>query len=94
MRFFSLLDFQLAVFVYFSGLISVILVYIAWGGYPRRRHGLTAKELSELEGHEVQGGHRTEDNPIAPFLIFVYSAVIIWSISYAIFVGSFDRALW
>ncbi len=87
MRFFSLLDFQYTVLAYFFGFVSSILVYLAWGSYPARRHAVSSEDLKKLEGHEIAGGHKTEDNPVAPFLVFIYAAVIIWAIAYVIVIG-------
>jgi Trk-type K+ transport system membrane component len=70
----------------FLGAISLIMVYIAWASYPRRRVARTEQELEEERGHERHTGHDPEINPIAPFLIYTYFLIAAWSISYLIYV--------
>ncbi len=84
MRFFVWLDFQYEMIALFLGAISLIMVYLAWAGYPRRRAARTEQEL-EQKGHR-ESGHRPEKNPIVPFLIYTYLLIAAWSFSYLIFV--------
>ncbi len=87
MRYFPLLDFQYSILAVFFGVVSVILVFMAWGSYPLRRRKVTEEEVKREEGHELPGGHHSEENPIAPFLFFVYAGVVLWTIAYIVFVG-------
>ena len=87
MRFFALVDFKYMILALFLGLVSFILVYMAWGSYPSHRTPRSEEELKERRGHEIQTGHDAEKNPVAPFLIFIYLGVGLWSIAYMIFVG-------
>ncbi len=82
MRFFDLLDFQYLVLAIFLGLISVFVIYLAFGGY-RSRRGMAEKEVTE----EYPEGLGSGDNPIPPFLIFLYLAVLIWIIFYVFLFG-------
>jgi hypothetical protein len=87
MRFFALVDFKYMMLAVFLGLISLILVYMAWGSYPSHRTPTDEEELRRLRGHEIQTGHDAEHNPVAPFLIFIYIGIGIWVVAYMIFVG-------
>lgn len=87
MRFYSLVDFQYMALAFFLGLVAVILIYLAWGSYPIHRREVSEEKLEEERGHEIHSGHDVEKNPIAPFLIFVYVGVVLWSIAYAIYTG-------
>lgn len=84
MRFFPLLDFQYMVLAFFLGMLGLILVYVAWAGYADR----AADEEEEAEGFEVAAEHEAK-NPVAPFLIFIFVGVTIWSLAYAVVVGIF-----
>ena len=86
MRYFVWVDFQYEMIALFLGAVGLILAYIAWGSYPKRRHARTSEEIEEMRGHEIQSGHHTEKNPIAPFLIFASIGLTVWSISYLVFV--------
>ncbi len=78
MRFFIWVDFKYEIAAIFIGLISLVLIYIAWAGYPRRK---MVRTLDELET-----GPKIEKNPVAPFLIFTYVGIVCWSIGYVIYI--------
>ena len=82
MRFFDVLDFQYLILAIFLGLISVFVIYLAFGG-TRFRRGTAEREASE----EYSEGLRSGDNPIPLFLIFLYLAVLIWIIFYVFLFG-------
>jgi len=86
MRFFVWPDFQFEMIALFLGGISLILVYVAWSSYPRRRIARTMEELEERKYQERESAEHREKNPVAPFLIFTYLLVAAWSLSYLIFV--------
>jgi len=86
MRFFVWLDFQYEMIALFLGAISLIMIYLAWAGYPRRRIARTMEEPEESRYDEGQGGDRVKKNPIAPFLIYTYVLIAAWSIAYLIHV--------
>ncbi|MEW6667782.1 MAG: hypothetical protein AB1512_21445 [Thermodesulfobacteriota bacterium] len=81
MRFFPLLDFEHMVLAFFLGIGVLILLYVAWTGYPRRKD----------EGvHSPDGeGVPPEHHPVAPILKLVYAGVTIWAVAYMIVVGIF-----
>ncbi len=78
MRFFVWVDFQYEMIALFLGAMSLIMVYAAWAGYPRRR-------ISGTE-QEPESGHHPDKNPIGPFLIYTYLLTAAWAFSYLIFV--------
>jgi hypothetical protein len=87
MRFFPLLDFQHWVLAFFLGLTAVILVYLAFSSYQRRRaDGKQTLEEPRSVG-EVEGDHADEDNPVTPFLKVVYACVVAAALGYMIVVG-------
>jgi len=86
MRFFVWPDFQYEMIALFLGAISLILVYLAWASYPKRRTAETMEESEEKGSREGESEHHPEKNPIAPFLIYVYLLIGAWSLSYLIFV--------
>lgn len=86
MRFFVWLDFQYEMIALFLGAVSLIMVYAAWAGYPRRRTAGTEEELEQRSGHERGSGHHPDKNPTGPFLIYTYLLIAAWSFSYLIFV--------
>ncbi len=86
MRFFIWVDFKYEIAALFLGAISIILTYLAWASYPRRRIARTAEELTERGMHERSSGHHLEKNPIAPFLIYIYLIIVSWSVAYLIYV--------
>jgi uncharacterized membrane protein len=79
MRFFVWLDFQYEMMALFLGVISLIMVYVAWAGYPRRRIARTEQELDQKMGRE-------RESIIGPFLIYTYLLIAAWSFFYLIFV--------
>jgi hypothetical protein len=87
MRYFALIDFKDATLAYLLGLVALIMVYMAWASYPKRRTPRTEEEIRRLEGHEIDTGHHAEENPVAPFLVLVYIGIAAWSLAYTIFVG-------
>lgn len=87
MRYFAVMDFQYWVLAFFLGLTSLILICLAWGSYPLHRKRESEAELEELGGHEIETGHDMQKNPIAPFLIFVYVIIVVWSLAYMIYIG-------
>ncbi|SPF50900.1 hypothetical protein SBDP1_90058 [Syntrophobacter sp. SbD1] len=86
MRFFVWPDFQFEMIALFLGAISLIMVYLAWASYPRRRVARTMDELEQRRYHERESGHHLGKNPIAPFLILTYLLIASWSVAYLIYV--------
>ncbi|MFZ2448192.1 MAG: hypothetical protein WAW37_17685 [Syntrophobacteraceae bacterium] len=85
MRFFDWIDFQFEMIALFLGLVSLIMVYLAWASYPWRSRAGTPEEMDDQATHEMLTGHDTEKNPIAPFLIFTYIGIALCWVSYVIY---------
>lgn len=84
MRFFVWLDFKYEMLALFLGAVSLIMAYAAWAGYPRRRAARTEQELEQTGRRE--SGHRRDENPMGPFIIYTYLLIAAWSFSYLIYV--------
>ena len=91
MKFFPLYDFQLWVLAVVIGLISVIYLYVAFGG-AHRRTGKGADEI-DMEDEHLSIEDKTEDNPPAPILFLIYAGIALWCIGYIIMVGIMDQAI-
>jgi hypothetical protein len=86
MRLFVWVDFQYGMMALFLGAITLIMVYMAWASYPRRRVARTEQDLEGSRGHERESGRHPEANPTAPFLIATYVLIAAWAFSYLIYV--------
>jgi hypothetical protein len=85
MRYFVWVDFKYEMLALFLGVVALILVYIAWASYPKRRKAKAPEKIQEGSGHELKAGGDIEKNPVAPFLTFIYIVIPIWSILYMIY---------
>ena len=89
MRFFSLLDFQHWVLALFLGLTAAILVYLAFGSYPRRR--AQGPPGTEAEAPHAAGDtgdlHEGGENPVPTLLMVIYLGFLAVAVSYVFFVG-------
>ncbi len=86
MRYFVWVDFQYEMLALFAGAVSLILTYIAWGAYPKKRKAESSEEIKRKHGHERESGHDTEKIPIAPFIIYIYILIPFWAIAYMIYI--------
>jgi len=83
MQYFPLVDLQHWMLAIFLGLVSLILVYLAFGSHPGRQ-----KDAEGERGErDILFGGEPEKNPIAPILIFVYVGVIVFAVAYLILAG-------
>ncbi len=87
MQFFPLVDFQDWVLAIFMGLISLVLVYLAFGSHTRTRARIPTKEAEGDGEPDLLLGHGEEKNPVAPLLIFIYVGVIVFALGYLIVIG-------
>lgn len=78
MRYFTLIDFQHWVVALFFGLLTVILIYIAWRLYP---------EQEDTAGNASPDDHIPGSNLIPPILIFVSVGALLWALAYVIIEG-------
>jgi hypothetical protein len=79
MRYFSVLDFQYIVLLIFLGLVSLIILYVAFGPTGRTPKDETIEEFPD--------GIREKNNPIPAILIFLYAGYAVWAISYVVYRG-------
>ena len=82
MRFFSVLDSQYAGLLLFLGLIILILVYIAFGGYV-----LPTRKGRREEIEEYPGGIQAKNGPLPLLLLFIYLSFFIWAVGYVVVIG-------
>ena len=87
MPFFPLTTFQEMVLAFFLGLGVFILLYVAWGSYQKRGPFETGRPLEKAEGQGPADWLKAGENPIPPFLVFVYIGIAGWALAYLIFVG-------
>jgi len=83
MQYFPLVDLQHWMLAIFLGLVSLILVYLAFGSHPSREKSLEREQRER----DLLFGEETEKNPMAPILIFVYVGVVVFAILYLILIG-------
>ncbi len=86
MRYFVWVDFQYGIVALFLGVVGVILAYMAWASYPKRRVERSAEEIKELHGRERQAAHDFEKNPIAPFIVSIFVIIPLWSFFYFFYI--------
>lgn len=82
MRYFTITGFQDMVLAFFLGLGVLILIYLSWSGYSRKRD---EKELEGDDDSELVSRHGY--NPVAPVLIVIYAGVLLWALIYLVFRG-------
>ena len=92
MRYFDLMDFQYWILAVFLGVIAVILVCMAWGGYPLQ-HREPAADLEEVLDLDIETAEKVKKNPIVPFLIVVYVMSVLWALAYMVFMGMFGTSI-
>jgi hypothetical protein len=92
MQFFPLVTFQEMVLAFFLGLGTVLLLYLAWGSYPKRPVEEICPEESP-ESPEPGKGREGADHPLPPFLIFIYAGVAVWILAYLIVIGLRVKAI-
>jgi hypothetical protein len=87
MPFFPLIPLQEMILAFSLGLGLFILLYVAWNSYPRRLGAGSPEEDPTLQTPDPRDVHEAANNPIPPFLIFVYVGVAVWMVAYLIFIG-------
>jgi hypothetical protein len=93
MPFFPLITFQEMTLAFFLGLCLFILLFLAWGSYPKGSIEEAGEDRGGLGGLEPRDVPEAGDNPIPPFLIFVYGGVTLWILAYLIFIGLRVKAI-
>ena len=93
MPFFPLTALQEMALAFFLGLGTLVLLYVAWAFYPRRPQEGSAEEIKNSREIGAGEGEKKADNPVPPFLIIAYIAVIVWALAYLILVGLRVKAI-
>ncbi|HSO72641.1 MAG TPA: hypothetical protein VLR91_08340, partial [Thermodesulfobacteriota bacterium] len=75
MPFFPLIAFQEMALAFFMGLGAFILLYVAWGSYPPGPNDGAGEDFKKPEARELNEVQQAADNPLPPFLVFVYVGV-------------------
>jgi len=83
MQYFPLVDLQHWLLAIFLGLVSLILIYLAFGSHASREKAVEGERAER----DILFGEETEKNPLAPILIFVYVGVIVFAVAYLILIG-------
>lgn len=92
MPYFPLVGWQHWVLAIFLGLISLILVYLAFGSHAGRREEKAGEGPEEERDLEILRGHDGEKNPVPPLLVFIYGGVILFAVGYLIVIGIWGSA--
>jgi hypothetical protein len=87
MRYFFLLDFQAMVLALFLGLTAVILVYLAFGGYPRRRPEGPTKGAAPWSATQITHGEEGQGNPVPVLLVVIYAGIMVAAWGYMMVIG-------
>lgn len=83
MRYFTIIDFQDMVLAFFLGLLVLVMVYISWSGYSKRKED--ERELDTSNDTELISSHGK--NPVAPVLVIIYAGIALWVVLYIVFYG-------
>ncbi len=92
MPYFPLTTLQDMALAFFLGLGTLVLLYAAWTFYPPAPPEVGGVEC-EPEGVGSEEEQKKDDNPVPPFLIMAYLAVIVWALAYLILVGLGGKAI-
>jgi hypothetical protein len=87
MPYFSITTFQEMILAFFLGLGAFVLLYLAWGSYPEDRPEGMKKKLEKQDAGESVEVPQGADNPVPPFLLFIYFGLAVWILAYLIIIG-------
>jgi hypothetical protein len=93
MLFFPLIPFQEVALAFFLGLVTFIFLYVAWASYPPGPQEEAGEDLKKPEARDLPEMPEAADNPLPPFLVFVYVGVAVWALAYLIVIGLRGRAI-
>jgi len=93
MPYFPLTTFQEMTLAFFLGLGTFVLLYLAWGSYPKDRQEDKKSETEKAEVQETLDLPPSADNPVPPFLLFLYIGLAVWIVAYLIIVGLRVKAI-
>ena len=93
MPYFPITTFQEMILAFFLGLGAFVVLYLAWGSYPKdRREGLEI-EPEKQDAGEMFDVPQSADNPVPPFLLFIYVGLTVWILAYLIIIGLRVKAI-
>jgi len=78
---------------FFLGLGTFVLIYLAWGSYPKDRPEGLEDDPEKQDTEESIDNHRRADNPVPPFLLLIYVGLTVWILAYLIIVGLRVKAI-
>jgi hypothetical protein len=87
MPYFPLITFQEITLAFFLGLGAFVLIYLAWGSYPKDRLKGMEKDPGEPEAGEPVNLPQSAHNPVPPFLLLIYIGLTVWVLAYLIIIG-------
>ena len=87
MPYFPIATFQEMILAFFLGLGTFVLLYLAWGSYPRDRREGMDKEREKQDARDSGDAPQAADNPVPPFLLLIYAGLTIWILAYLIIIG-------
>jgi hypothetical protein len=93
MPYFPITTFQEMILAFFLGLGTFVLIYLAWGTYPEDRPEGMEKELEKQGTRESVEVPQPADNPVPPFLLFIYFGLAVWILAYLIIIGLRVKAI-
>ena len=93
MPFFPLTTLQEMALAFFLGLGTLVLLYVAWAFYHKGPAELSGEDIKRAEKTGAGEEQKRGDNPVPPFLIIAYIAVIVWALTYVILVGLRVKAI-
>ena len=93
MPYFPMTTFQEMTLAFFLGLGTFVLLYLAWGSYPKDRPEGMEKEWEKQPTRDSDDMPQAADNPVPPFLLFIYAGLTVWILAYLIIIGIRVKAI-
>jgi hypothetical protein len=93
MPYFPITTLQEMVLAFFLGLGTFVLLYLAWGSYPKDRHEEVENGPEKQDPRDSVGLPQAADNPIPPFLFFIYVGLTVWIVAYLVIIGLRVKAI-
>jgi hypothetical protein len=93
MPYFPMTTFQEMILAFFLGLGTFVLLYLAWGSYPKDRREGMEKEPEKQDTREPVDVPQAADNPVPAFLLFIYFGLTVWILAYLIIIGLRVKAI-
>lgn len=91
--FFALQPLMYWFIIFFAGVVTVLLTYLTWGLYDRVRKGEARKEIPEARGYEVPTFRDLVQNPVFPWVVALFTIVILSFFLYYVIIGLYGGAI-